>query len=359
MTKDFKKYQPGIISYRSPKNFSNAEFRETLIKKLSNENLANNDNGFEIFCDISLETLNKHAPCKKNHVRGNQMTFFNKDLSKAIMTRTKLRNIFLQNRSEENKIRYKKQRNFCVSLLKETKKRYYENLNEKSVVNNKLFWKNIKPFLSNKVSGKDEIHLLENNELVKTDLETAEILNDFFSNVVQTLDISRISNEEQFINCIEDRTLKAVLKYRKHPSIVAIRNKCKNKVSFSFVGFDKKEIEKEILKLDANKASQDSDILIKLLKENVNIFSDFVSTSFNNSINMSKFSKNLKLADITPAYKKGKKDIKGNYWPVSALPNLSKIFEKHIFKEMLHFFENILSKYQCGFRRVSVPNIVF
>ena len=62
--------------------------------------------------------------------------------------------------------------------------RYYKNLNEKSVVNNKLFWKNAKPFLSDKISGKDEIHLLENNELVKTDLETAEILNNFFSNVV-------------------------------------------------------------------------------------------------------------------------------------------------------------------------------
>ena len=50
------------------------------------------------------------------------MPFFNKDLSKAIMTRTKLRNIFLHNKSEENKIRYTKQRNFCVSLLRKTKK---------------------------------------------------------------------------------------------------------------------------------------------------------------------------------------------------------------------------------------------
>ena len=66
MRKSFKKYQPGIISYRSYKNFSNAAFRETLIKKLSNENLVNNDNGFEKFCDISLETLNKYAPYKKN-----------------------------------------------------------------------------------------------------------------------------------------------------------------------------------------------------------------------------------------------------------------------------------------------------
>ena len=85
------------------------------------------------------------------------MPFFNKELSKAIMTRTKLRNIFLQNRSEENRIRYTKQINFCVSLLRKTKKRYYENLNEKFVVDNKLFWKTVKPLLSD-------------NELVKTDV---------------------------------------------------------------------------------------------------------------------------------------------------------------------------------------------
>ena len=223
MRKSFQKYQPSIISYRSYKKFSNAAFRETLIKKLSTGNFVSNENGFERFCDISLETLNKHAPYKKKHARGNQMPFFNKDLSKAIMTRTKLRNIFLQNRSEENKIRYAKQMNFCVSLLRKTKNRYYENLNQKSVVDNKLFWKNVKPFPSDKVSGKDENHLLENNELVKADLETAEVLNNLFSNEVQNFDISKISNEEQFINCIEDRTLKAILKYRKHPSIVAIR----------------------------------------------------------------------------------------------------------------------------------------
>ena len=325
MRKSFKKYQPSIISYRSYKNFSNAAFRETLIKTLSNENLVNNDNGLERFCDISLETFNKHAPCKKKHAQGNQMSFFNKDLSKAIMSRTKLRNISLQNRSEENKIRYTKRRNFCVSLLRKTKKRYHENLNEKSVVDNKLFWKNVKPFLSDKVSGKDEIHLLENNEPVKTDLETAEVLNNFFFNVVQNRDILRISNEEHFINCIEDRTLKA-LKYRK------------NKGSFSFVGVDKKEIEKEVLKLDANKSSQNPDIPIKPLKENVDIFSEFVSTSFSSSINVSKFPENLKLADITPAYK-------------MILKGTTDQYEKHIFKQMSHFFENILSKYQCGFRK--------
>ena len=35
------------------------------VNKLSRENFVNNDDGFQRFCDISLATLNKHAPCKK------------------------------------------------------------------------------------------------------------------------------------------------------------------------------------------------------------------------------------------------------------------------------------------------------
>ena len=42
--------------------------------------------------------------------------------------------------------------------------------------------------------------------------------------------------------------------------------------------------------------------------------------------------------------KKGKKDIKGNYRPMSILLNLSKIFEKCMFEHMSQFFENIFSK---------------
>ena len=66
---------------------------------------------------------------------------------------------------------------------------------------------------------------------------------------------------------------------------------------------------------------------------------------------MSTFLEILKHADIIPLYKEGKKDIKGNYKPVSILSNLSKIFEKCIFEQMSRFFENIFSKYQCGFRK--------
>ena len=91
-------------------------------------------------------------------------------------------------------------------------KRCQKNLNKKSVVDNKLFQKTVKPLLSNIVAGKDEIHLIENNELVKADLETAEGLNNFFSNIVQHLDISKYSNNEPLVSNTNDTTLKAILK---------------------------------------------------------------------------------------------------------------------------------------------------
>ena len=86
----FKRFQSNTSSYRSYKNFSNDTFRKNLIIKLSNKNLVNKDKDFQRFCDISVETLSKHDPFKEKHARGNQMSFFNKELSKAIMTRTKL-----------------------------------------------------------------------------------------------------------------------------------------------------------------------------------------------------------------------------------------------------------------------------
>ena len=93
--------------------------------------------------------------------------------------------IFLQNKSEENRKLNAKQRKFCVSLLRKIKKRYYENLNEKSVIDNKLFLKTVKLFWKIvkilKIEGKNKIHSTENGELIKMDLETAQILNDFFT----------------------------------------------------------------------------------------------------------------------------------------------------------------------------------
>ena len=222
-------------------------------------------------------------------VRGNQMPFITKDLSKAIMKRSRLRNNFLKNRTGENKTLYTKQRNYCISLLKKSKKKYFANLNEKDIIDNKLFWKTIKPSLSDKVMTRDRINLSEKGESVKTELETAEVLNKFFSDIVNNLEISKYSKYESFIDNIEDQTLRAILKYKNHPSIIAIQNKFKSGDVFYFREFEKEEIQKEIHKLNNNKASQHSDVPTKIIKSNSDIFNYFLYVSINSSIKSSLF----------------------------------------------------------------------
>ena len=119
MRKRSKKFQPRVIHYRSYKHFSNEYFRICLLEKLSKDVLVNNDDGFQRFCDINIITLNEHALSKKKYARGNQMPFLTKDLSKAIMKRSRLCNEFLNNKREENRILYVNQRHYCFTFKKD------------------------------------------------------------------------------------------------------------------------------------------------------------------------------------------------------------------------------------------------
>ena len=66
---------------------------------------------------------------------------------------------------------YTQQRNYCVSVLRKTKINYYANLNEKKILDNKQFWKVMKPLLFDKSIIGNEIKLTENGEFVKTEMK--------------------------------------------------------------------------------------------------------------------------------------------------------------------------------------------
>ena len=67
------------------------------------------------------------------------------------MKRTRMRNKFLRERTETNRRAYNIQINYCVSLIQKTKRDYYSNLNHEQVTDNKIFWKTVKPFFTDKV----------------------------------------------------------------------------------------------------------------------------------------------------------------------------------------------------------------
>ena len=129
------------------------------------------------------------------------------------MHRTRLRNNFLRNRPDENKSKYSRQRNYCVSLLRKTRKNY-SNLNEKKITDNKTFWKTIKPFLSNKTPSDEKITLIKKDKIIKTDTKAGNILNTFFSTIISKLNISEYPVSDPISNDINDPVLKSILKYK-------------------------------------------------------------------------------------------------------------------------------------------------
>ena len=128
----FQKLPPKIRTYRNYNKFYNRKFQETVVKE-SLTNTWNND--VSNFIDISMRSLDKHAPFEKKSIRGNHLPFMNKELSKAIMHRSKLRNKFLRHGPNENKKKYSKQQNYCVSLLRRIKENCFSNPNEKNITN--------------------------------------------------------------------------------------------------------------------------------------------------------------------------------------------------------------------------------
>ena len=64
-----------------------------------------------------------------------------------------------------------------------------------------------------------------------------------------------------------------------------------------------------------------------------------------------KYPGNLKLADISPIYKKLEKSLVDNYRPVSILPTVYKRLKRLMQKQMKDFVENILSSFLCGYRK--------
>ena len=169
MRKSFKNVKPRVKNYRSYKNLSNEVFRESLLVKLSQQTFVISNYGFGKFCNITLKTLDKYALRKAKHARVNQMPFMTKDFSKNIMKRSRLRNKYLKNDNKENRKLYARQRNYCLSLLRKTKKAYYENLDERKISDHKLFWKSVKPSLSERFNARERIRLTENGKIVKTE----------------------------------------------------------------------------------------------------------------------------------------------------------------------------------------------
>ena len=172
------------------------------------------------------------------------------------------------------------------------------------------------------------------NEAVKKS-HWSKSLNDFFSNIIKTLNIAQTNHSDSNFGSVRGCALKTILQYINHSSILTIKEMTKSVSVFAFNHITTEDVMKEIKDSDVSKLFQVNGIPTKIIKENAYILSNFTYQSFNNMIDVNY---------------KGPKNYKENYRPVTILP---KIYERCLFKQMSQRFQS----FNVALGKVSVQSI--
>ena len=168
-----------------------------------------------------MRLLNWYDAMKKkvNKVTNHQ-PFMNMTLSKEITHRSKLKNKFNKNPTEEKKYCTKTKEIIASIDLRKQKK-------ATTIIwtfeDNKKFWQCIKPLFSNKKNIlQQNIMILDKGEIITDEAEVTEKLNNFFIEAVESLDIETFFSST-IPDVYTDDIEKIINQYQLHPSILKMK----------------------------------------------------------------------------------------------------------------------------------------
>ena len=136
---------------------------------------------------------------------------------------SKLRYEFLELQIHESRLRYNKQRNLCVTLLRKAKKKYYADLKMSDINDKAKFWKNLRPIFGHKNNGNTTIALEEGSKLITVDGKLAQIFNEYFVNIVPSLGITSFHWNNDDVN--NDNIDNKITKFESHSSYLRANEK--------------------------------------------------------------------------------------------------------------------------------------
>ena len=354
---NFSRLRPKVLSYRNYKNFIESKFLNDLNKTIISFDNENPNQKCNVLSNRFLEVVNVHAPLKTKIVRGNDAPFVDKQLRKAIYARTRLKNKIHRNPSKENKMAYKKQRNFCVSWRRKCMKNYLKKLTAKGLTTNKSFWKFMKPFLTNKgFTGNNDITLIHQNKIISDEKQLTKLFNSYYINIVE-----KSRDTKTFGTNFENTSVQSVRdivnSYKNHPSIIKIKqvvneSNVSDSERFSSKTVNESEIKDLLKNLDIKNASGIDLIPPKLVKLSADFLTPLLTKAINTSIAQHVFPENAKTASVIPLDKgKPNKNEMSNFRPVSVLNTFSKIYERVIKDQIVCGMEKYFSPFLSAYRK--------
>ena len=318
------------ISYRSFKNFDEETFSSDLLNAPWDLIKVFDDTNdvVETWSDMFLSIVDKHLPLKSHRVKYKQQPkWMTPDIIDAIKTRDR-------HKSLNNDNQYKIWRNKVTSLIKQSKKAQYSAIINENNNNPSSVWKLFKEIgikNKNNISKISSIKIGEN--CVDDNFEMATHFNNFFVSIASKL-------KGPIKSCNFEK----------------LKDFCDSKVpdgiDFNIPEISRDKVFKFLSNIDTSKATGYDQIGPRLLKIAAPLIADSITYICNLSIQNSCFPDKWKVGKVTPLHKSGSKDDVNNFRPISVLPILSKILEKHVHDSLMDFLikHSLLHRTQSGFR---------
>ena len=282
------------------------------------------------------DAINTHVPLIKKRVKNEtQPKWFTSELLELIKSRDeKLKNAKLSN-TEKDWIDLKRAKNKVTAAIRSAKKNYFHLSFEENRNNPKKLWSTIRNLTGKNTAAYGPTFLEENGKKIRDRVEIAEIFNNYFSNLVKSL-TSDVNTEfdptttSDFVQKFKDSDVKLL-----------------------FSDISTQEVHDIIQAIPTGKATGTDGLSIKLLKIAAPAIIESLTKLINICIARGVFPTVWKEAKVTPLHKNGVKCDKNNYRPISVLPVISKVLERHLHNAIHTFLKNnnLLYRFQSGFRR--------
>lgn len=319
------------IKYRCYKKFDEKLFcRDLLCSNISSiEMITDPNDALAVFYSIFNAVLSNHAPMKEKRIkRPHQPGWYNDEIRKARLMRNKFH-------TKKDWKQYNYWRNKTTQLIKDSKKNFFNDAVREHKDTNSM-WQGLKSIMRTQNNTGPVIPkcIKVNNKDVTDTIEILNSLNSHFVNISQ--DIQKTALDPNYYI-----KLKHILDRKLGDNI------------FEIPFITPNEVQNYIKNLNNNKSTGIDNIGPRILKSCIDIITVPLTSVINNSIANGIFPDQLKIAHVLPLFKKGEKDDLNNYRPISILPTLSKIFEKHIATQIHKFLKktSIIHTSQSGFRQ--------
>ena len=320
------------IEYRSLKHFNEEHFRQDLSQLLwTSPDIYLPCDCFDKFNAMFRYVLDKHAPLRKRRVkRMCQPGWINADILDAIKTRDYFKR-------QADVINFKIWRKKVKALVLYSKQKYYNNLVNNNAKSPRQLWKHLKEITGLQSNVQTQYILNDKNSQITDPYSTACMFNKHFVDV-HKLFSKTDSNEVEYSN----------------PSLLSVnKDKLNGVPPFVIPPITYEFVYKELILLNVSKSTGSDCISAKFLKLTADIIAPILTRLFNDSLSSGIYPTIFKSAKVIPIHKKGSKSDKSNYRPISILPVMSLVFERHVSNSLRNYLESnhLLYDRQSGFRK--------